>query len=148
VLWPDGERAVGQVAARLGGVSAIAGAVEILVDRLYDNATANRNAAVAAFHAERGHAGFKFLVTAWSIEQTGGPKCYPGRDMTAAHERLHVTEDDFDTVAPDIAATLSYVGVPAAEHQEFTDIIESYRTMVVETGTAVTVAAASAPVRA
>ena len=70
---------------RRGGFYGIAGAVDVLVDRLYDNVTANNNPHVAAFHAKKGHAGFKFLVTAWSIEQTVGPKCYPGRDMRESH---------------------------------------------------------------
>lgn len=118
---------------RLGGIYGIAGAVDVLVDRLYQNATANSNPAVAAFHAQNGHAGFKFLVTAWSIEKTGGPSCYPGRDMTTSHAELNVSEQDFDTVKLEIAATLSYVGVPSAEHAEFMDIIERYRPMVLGT---------------
>ena len=58
---------------RLGGTYGIAGAVDVLVDRLYDNVSANQNPHVQAFHLMKGHAGFKFLVTAWSIEKTGGP---------------------------------------------------------------------------
>ena len=116
---------------RLGGVYGIAGAVDVLVDRLYNNATANSNPAVRAFHDKRGQAGFKFLVTAWSVEQAGGPKCYPGRDMSASHADLKVSEREFDAVALEIAATLSYLGVPEREHKEFMDIIESYRAMVV-----------------
>ncbi len=116
---------------RLGGTYGIAGAVDVLVDRLYDNVSANRNAHVQAFHAEKGHAGFKFLVTAWSIEQAGGPSCYPGRDMRESHAHLFVSEEEFDIVATEIAATLYHVGVPQPEHREFMDIIESYRSMVV-----------------
>jgi hemoglobin len=86
---------------------------------------------VAKFHQEGGHAGFKFLVTAWSVEHTGGPKCYPGRDMTQAHAHLDVSQHDFDVVKLEIAATLSYMGVPEREHNEFMDIIEGYRSMVV-----------------
>lgn len=119
---------------RLGGIYGIAGAVNILVDRLYSNASANMNPAVDAFHKQQGHDGFKFLVTAWSVEQTGGPKCYPGRDMKESHAELDVSEHDFDVVALEIAATLSYVGVPEREHKEFMDIIESYRSMVVASG--------------
>jgi hemoglobin len=89
------------------------------------------NPAVDAFHKQQGHAGFTFLVTAWSVEQTGGPKCYPGRDMTESHAELNVSEHDFDVVALEIAATLSYVGVPEKEHKEFMDIIGSYRSQVV-----------------
>ncbi|MHA6344732.1 group I truncated hemoglobin [Roseivivax sp. CAU 1761] len=116
---------------RLGGVYRIAGAVEILVDRLYDNASANLNRAVDEFHRQGGHAGFKFLVTAWSVEATGGPRCYPGRDMRESHAHLNVTERDFDIVRLEISATLHYVGVPEREHDEFMAIIDSYRDMVV-----------------
>ena len=116
---------------RLGGTYGIAGAVDVLVDRLYDNVSANQNPHVEAFHLQKGHAGFKFLVTAWSIEQTGGPSCYPGRDMRESHAHLHVTEAEFDVVKTEIAATLYHVGVPLPEHREFMEIIESYRSMVV-----------------
>jgi hemoglobin len=116
---------------RLGGLYAIAGAVDVLVDRLYGNASANLNPAVREFHQQQGQAGFKFLVTAWSVEHTGGPKCYPGRDMSEAHADLDVSGDDFDVVALEISATLSYLGVPKREHREFMDLIESYRPVVV-----------------
>lgn len=116
---------------RLGGLYGIAGAVDVLVNRLYDNVSANTNPHVAAFHAKKGHAGFKFLVTAWSIEQTGGPKCYPGRSMLESHAHLFVTATEFDVVATEIAATLFHVGVPNREHKEFMTIIERQRAMVV-----------------
>jgi hemoglobin len=116
---------------RLGGIYGIAGAVDVLVDRLYTNASANANPAVDHFHKQGGQAGFKFLVTAWSVENTGGPKCYPGKDMTEGHSHLNVSQHDFDVVALEIAATLSYLGVPEQEHKEFMNIIESYRSKVV-----------------
>lgn len=116
---------------RLGGIYAIAGAVDVLVDRLYSNASANMNPEVAKFHEKQGQAGFKFLVTAWSVEHTGGPKCYPGRDMEEAHVHLKVSQHDFDVVALEVASTLSYLGVPEQEQKEFMEIIESYRGEVV-----------------
>jgi len=116
---------------RLGGIYGIAAAVDVLVDRLYSNASANMNPAVAKFHEQQGQAGFKFLVTSWTIEHTGGPKCYPGRDMRDAHAHLNVSQHDFDVVALEIAATLSFLGAPEKEHKEFMDLIESYRSMVV-----------------
>ena len=36
---------------RLGGVYGIAGAVDVLADRLYENASANQNPHVQAFHS-------------------------------------------------------------------------------------------------
>jgi hemoglobin len=75
--------------------------------------------------------GYKFLVTAWTIEATGGPKCYPGRDMVKAHDELHINDAEFDAVALEIAATLNFLGVPDVEQKEFMEIIESYRSQVV-----------------
>lgn len=71
-------------------------------------------------------------MTAWSVEQTGGPNCYPGRDMTAAHSHLNVTDLEFDIVRTEIAATLNYVGVPKKEHDEFIAIVEGYRPFVLK----------------
>lgn len=117
---------------RLGGLYGIAGAVDVLVDRLFANAAVNANTAVHAHHGDPANApGYKVLVTAWTIEATGGPTCYPGQDMQKAHDTLNINQQEFDAVAMEIAATLNFLGVPAAEHKEFMDIIESYRTQVV-----------------
>jgi hemoglobin len=51
--------------------------------------------------------------------------------MREAHVHLNVSEHDFDVVALEIDATLSYLGAPEKEHKEFMDLIESYRSMVV-----------------
>ena len=118
---------------RLGGTYGIAGAVDVLVDRLFANARVNANEAVHAHHGDPANApGYKFLVTAWSIEAAGGPKVYAGLDMTKAHEQLHIDDAGFDAVSMEIASTLSFLGVPDAEHREFMDIIESYRSQVVQ----------------
>ncbi|GAA4970061.1 group 1 truncated hemoglobin [Pseudonocardia tropica] len=118
---------------RLGGVYGIAGAVDILVDRLFENASVNANDGVHAHHGVPANApGYKFLVTAWSVQAAGGPPCYPGLDMVKAHETLKITDEQFDAVAMEIASTLNFCGVPSAEHTEFMDIIESYRSEVVE----------------
>ena len=123
---------------RLGGTYGIAGAVDILVDRLFENASVNANEGVHAHHGNPANApGYKFLVTGWSIQAAGGPQCYPGLDMSKAHETLHITEPQFDAVALEIASTLNFCGVPDAEHREFMDIIESYRSQVVASADAV-----------
>ena len=117
---------------RLGGCYGIAGAVDVLVDRLFKNVRVNANAQVHAHHGNSANAaGYKFLVTAWSIEATGGPACYIGHDMTVAHEHLNIDTDGFDAVYMEIESTLFYLGVPAAETTEFMSIIEGYRSQVV-----------------
>lgn len=118
---------------RLGGTYAIAGAVDILVDRLFENVKVNANPGVAAHHGQPTNApGYKFLVTAWSIKAAGGPDCYPGLDMVAAHDGLAINDEQFDAVAFEIEATLNFAGVPATERDEFMAIIESYRGEVVQ----------------
>lgn len=52
------------------------------------------------------------MVTAWSIEATGGPKCYPGRDMFEAHKHLGLTEYKFDVTAHEIRNMLYQLAVP------------------------------------
>jgi hemoglobin len=117
---------------RLGGAYGIATAVDLLVDRLQANATLNKNSKTNDFHTQQFKAGYKFMVTAWTIEVTGGPKCYPGRDMFAAHKDLGLTDYDFDVTAHEIRNTLYALGAPAREIGEFMDIIESYRSKVIK----------------
>lgn len=117
---------------RLGGVYGIAAMMDVLTDRLFDNVWANRNPYVAKMHERNGRAGFKFMVTAWSVEETGGPTCYPGRDMHYAHVDMVATEHDFDVVALEIAATLSYCGAGVQEQKEYLEIIERYRREVID----------------
>jgi hemoglobin len=116
---------------RLGGVYSIASAVDVLFDRLYENEAANENPAVKEIHEEYPKAGFKYLVTAWTVEHTGGPAVYPGRGMQEAHADLDVTERDFDAVRTEIKDTLYYVGVPHQEMTELMKIIDAFRDEVV-----------------
>ena len=118
---------------RLGGTYGIAGAVDILVDRLFANIAVNANPKVHEHHGDPANAaGYKFLVAAWSIEAAGGPACYPGRDMTRAHAHLAIDAAGFDAVRTEIDATLGFLGVPDRERGEFMAIIDSYRTEVVQ----------------
>ena len=71
------------------------------------------------------------MVTAWSNEAAGGPKCYPGRDMFEAHQHSGLTEYEFDVTAHVIRNTLYQLGVPQKETEEFMAIIVSYRDRVI-----------------
>lgn len=118
---------------RLGGCYGIAGAVDILVDRLFQNVKVNANDMVHQHHGNPANAaGYKWLVTSWSIEATGGPRCYIGHGMDIAHEHLAIDEAGFNAVSKEIEATLDFVGVPEPELREFMDIIENYRAEVVQ----------------
>jgi hemoglobin len=116
---------------RLGGTYAIATAVDRLIDSLHTNESLNsRNQKVSDFHTEQYKAGYKFMVTAWTIETTGGPKCYPGRGMFESHKHLGLTDYEFDVTLHEIRNTLYRLGVPPQEIGEFMDVIESYRAKV------------------
>ena len=129
---PEEHAADATLYERLGGCYAIAGAVDVLVDRLFLNVRVNANERVHEHHGNDANAaGYKFLVTAWSIEAAGGPKCYIGHDMSVAHEHLDIDTDGFDAVAMEIESTLFFLGVPSRETTEFMEIIESFRTEVV-----------------
>jgi hemoglobin len=117
---------------RLGGVFGIAAVMDVLTDRLFDNVWANRNPYVAKMHERNGRPGFKWMVTAWSVEQTGGPKIYPGRDMHDAHVDMVTSEHDFDVVALEIAASLSFCGVGVQEQKEYLELIDGYRRTVID----------------
>ncbi|MDA3920873.1 MAG: hypothetical protein PF501_09385 [Salinisphaera sp.] len=98
---------------RLGGAYAIASAVDYLIDRRHSNVTLNNaNDKVREFHATQYKAGYKFMVTAWSIEVSGGPACYPGRDMFEVHKDLGLSDDEFDVTAHESRNSLYQVGVP------------------------------------
>jgi len=117
---------------RLGGSYAIAGAVDDIVDRLAHNETLNENQGVRKFHEEAEMAGYKYHVTAWSIEATGGPAIYSARDMEEAHIDLGLTDREFDVTYRQIEQSLNQLGVPEQETTEFMGIIEDYRDMVVD----------------
>jgi hemoglobin len=129
---PQGNPADVSLYERLGGCYGIAGAVDVLVDRLFQNPGVNANEKVHEHHGNPANAaGYKFLVTAWSIEAVGGPKCYIGHDMSTAHEHLNIDTDGFEAVYREIESTLVDLGAPAPEINEFMSIIESFRSDVV-----------------
>ncbi|WP_043288728.1 group I truncated hemoglobin [Paraburkholderia oxyphila] len=127
-----GEAASKTLYERLGGAYGIATAVDRLIENLHRNETLNAaNEKVKAFHTDAFKAGYKFMVTAWVIEFTGGPKCYPGRDMVTSHSHLGLTAYEFDVTTHEIKNTLYQLGAPSAEIEELMKIIYSQRDNIV-----------------
>lgn len=116
---------------RLGGYVPIAATVDDLVDRLYVNGTLNANEVVKRIHEKQGQAGFKFIVTAWVVEKTGGPKVYFGRELEEAHAHLGLTDREFDVVMTECRTTFYKFNVPEQEFDELMALLESYRGQVV-----------------
>lgn len=57
----------------------------------------------------------------------GGPHHYSGKDMRAAHAKMNLTEEHFNAVVENLAATLQELGVPAAEIGEVAAIATSVK---------------------
>jgi len=117
---------------RLGGYTAIAATADDLTERLYVNATLNANPAIGAFHDKNEKEGFKYLLTAWVVANTGGPaQAYTGRDMAEAHKHLAITKREFDIVMTECRTTFYKFNVPERELEEMMAILESYRPKII-----------------
>jgi hemoglobin len=53
----------------------------------------------------------------------GGPFKYTGKPMGEAHEKLHITSEEFDEVGAEISRALDHFNVPNREKQEVLDAI-------------------------
>lgn len=116
---------------RLGGYKAIAATADDLTERLYVNATLNANPAIGDFHAKCEKEGFKYILTSWVVEKTGGPKAYIGRDMGEAHAHLSITKREFDIVMTECRTTFYKFNVPEKELEEVMALLESYRDKII-----------------
>lgn len=116
---------------RIGGYKAVAAAADDLVDRIYVNATLNKNPALKAVHDLNERAAFKLILATWVMENTGGPKVYFGRDMKQGHAHLSITAREFDVILHECKETFNKLGVPEKESGELMAGLEAQRKDVV-----------------
>ena len=112
---------------RLGGVFAIAAVVDHFSDAVVRNPIVgqqSQNPALREWHTQNlGRLpGLKFMRTLWVCNVAGGPFEYtatvPGSTtlgLEEAHRRLHISPDEFDEVAAELARTLDRFNVPQPE---------------------------------
>lgn len=62
---------------------------------------------------------------------TGGPTEYQGKEIKAAHARMHISNAEFDATVGDLKATLDKLQVPNLEQKQLLAIVESTRTEIV-----------------
>jgi hemoglobin len=115
---------------RLGGVFAIAAVVDHFSDALIDNPIVGRgseNPELRDWHTNSLDRlpGLKFMRTLWVCNVAGGPFTFaatrPGSTplgLEEAHRELHISPDEFDEVAAELARTLDHFGVPAPDKDE------------------------------
>ena len=116
---------------RLGGTYSIATVVDDFIERLLVNATLNANPAIKEARVRVPKAGLKFHVTTLVCEVSGGPCKYTGRTMKESHERLNITQAEWDAMVADFKATLNKFKVPQREQQELITIVGSTKNDIV-----------------
>ena len=109
---------------RLGGIFAIAAVVDRFSDAIIVNPKLNQNPALKAWNQTEAPTrlpGLKFMRTIWVAALTGGPFTYTGLPLHDAHQRFHLTPEEFDEVGAEIVRALDYYHVPAREKQQLVD---------------------------
>src|SRR5512136_652298 len=115
---------------RLGGVFSIAAVVNYFSDEIVKDPIAgakSKNPDLREWHTKQlGRLpGLKFMRTLWVCAAAGGPFTYVGTKPGAtpmglekAHENLHISPEEFDSVAGVLSHTLDHFNVPAKEKGE------------------------------
>lgn len=115
---------------RLGGVYAIAAVVNRFSDEVVKNpkvGQTSQNPDLKEWHTKKLDRlpGLKFMRTLWVCTVAGGPLQYtgtkPGQSqlgLEKAHWDLHISPEEFDEVAAELAKALDYYGVPDREKGE------------------------------
>jgi hemoglobin len=122
---------------RLGGAYSIATVVDDFIERLLVNATLNANPAIKEARARVPKAGLKFHVTTLVCEVSGGPCKYTGRAMKESHEKLNISQAEWDAMVVDFKATLNKFKVPQREQQELITIVGSTKNDIVRSSSSV-----------
>jgi hemoglobin len=110
---------------QIGGGPAVAAAV----DDLYARIQGDRE--LAHYFTGIDMARQKTHLRAFVAAALGGPQLYAGRDMDAAHARLHVTAPAFDGVVAHLAAALAGLGVPATTIEAIAGKLAPLRAQIV-----------------
>lgn len=115
---------------RLGGVFAIAAVVDEFSERVLKNATAGMQSPNPELRDWSNNQverlpGLKFMRTLWVCDVAGGPFQYEGTmrggtrlGLERAHERFHISSEEFDEVAGELKGTLEDFGIPEQEKNE------------------------------
>ena len=129
---------------RLGGVFAIAAVVDHFSDALIKNPTAgqgSKNPDLREWHTNQLDRlpGLKFMRTLWVCNVAGGPFEFaatkPGSTplgLEEDHREFHITPDEFDEVAAELARSLDHLGVPSREKDEVLAAFAAHKAEVTE----------------
>jgi hemoglobin len=129
---------------RLGGVFAIAAVVDHFSDALIKNAIVgqgSKNPDLREWHTNRLDRlpGLKFMRTLWVCNVAGGPLSFtatkPGSTplgLEEAHREFHITPEEFDEVAAELARSLDHFQIPPREKEEVLAAFAAHKGEVTE----------------
>ena len=129
---------------RLGGVFAIAAVVDHFSDAIVKNPAVgqgSKNPDLNDWHTNHLDRlpGLKFMRTLWVCNVAGGPFEFaatkPGSTplgLEEAHRELHITSEEFDEVAAELARSLDHFGIPAREKDEVLAAFAAHKSEVTE----------------
>src|SRR5512138_3063765 len=127
---------------RLGGAFAIAAVVNRFSDEVVKNQVAgqgSKNPALKEWHTKKLDRlpGLKFMRTLWVCAASGGPFNYSGTKpgstqmgLEKAHFDLHISPEEFDAVAEELAKALDYYHVPEKEKNEVLSAFAAHKSEV------------------
>jgi len=116
---------LGSLYARCGGIFGIAAFVDRCMDGWMADAVLNANSAVATWHERAQRCGFKFLVTQLMGYLTGGPQCYTGKDMIAAHKHLNINSEQWASFMGVLHKICCEFGLPQDDVADLSAVILS-----------------------
>jgi hemoglobin len=127
---------------RLGGIFPIAAVVDYFSDEVVKNPKVGRgspNPALDEWSTRQLDRlpGLKWMRTLWVAAVAGGPFNYVGTrpghapmGLEMAHWNLHISPEEFDEVAAELAKALDHFGVPAREKGEVLAAFSAHKTEV------------------
>ena len=114
---------------RLGGYDAFAAAVDDLIPRLHADPVIG--AYWKGHNAQTKKRG-RQMVLDFLVQALGGPAAYHGVDMRAAHDGLHITENDWSIFLGHLVAVLDKFGIQGREREELLGATTSLKGDVVQ----------------
>jgi hemoglobin len=128
---------------RLGGIYPIAAVIDHFSDSVIQNPKVGKDSPNPALREWHRHQldrlpGLKFMRTLWVCDLAGGPYKYvptvPGKcpfSLENAHAKFHITSEEFDAVAGELAASLDHFGVPAHEKGEVLAVFAKHKSEII-----------------
>jgi hemoglobin len=111
---------------RLGGQPGITAVVDSFVTRVANDARINRYFQSADIPR------LKSQLADQICQASGGPCTYGGRSMKDVHKGMGVTNDAFDALVADLAASLDTFRVPTKDKNELLSLLAPMRRDIVE----------------